>query len=181
MDSRSAAEGGAARAADLNIDSLYLNSAPPLIAGQISRAPELDAITEKRNGGDRTGEQAVDCDRNGSNACREMSRSSGKRGVGGNHPNSARREMQPNGIYKTIFLHSLSGDRRFKHSLFDRDHPRESRHHPPMGARRREKASIDFEILHTPLSPPWTTTRFGWFPSRSRSSLHPLLKGVSKV
>ena len=30
----------------MNIDSLYLNSAPPLIAGQIYRAPELDAITK---------------------------------------------------------------------------------------------------------------------------------------
>lgn len=74
-----------------------------------------------------------------------------KRGVEGEEeeeePPSARREMQPNGIYKTIFLHiSLSADRRFTQSL-DRDHPRESRHHPPMGARRREETSIDFEIL----------------------------------
>lgn len=148
----------AARAADLNIDSLYLNSAPPLIAGQISRAAELDAIT--KNGMEEEIER-IGCGLRPKerNACREMSRSLEK-GEGENHPPRARREMQPNGIYKTIFLHSLNAfvDRRVSSSFLDpRDHRvRVCRPHgsQTMRVMRLSLPSIDFEIL--PPSPsPW--------------------------
>lgn len=93
------------------------------------------------------------------NACREMSRSLEK-GEGENHPPRARREMQPNGIYKTIFLHSLNAfvDRRVSSSFLDpRDHRvRVCRPHgsQTMRVMRLSLPSIDFEIL--PPSPsPW--------------------------